>query len=362
MTRQKFARRDFLIASGGVAATLAASKVRGQTSQKWAGKTLHVQFWAGPEGDNLTKNVVEPFEAETGVNVIIDHGVTNESIAKIRAQKDAPQIDLFMMDGVGVYTTAPQGLLEKLDLSKIPNAKDVDPNFVLMDGMGIGVFTYWTSIIYNSNHFKEPPKSYEVLWDPAFKGKVAVPPSSDQGAMQLIVAAALLAGGNQQNPDPGFKKLAELKPNIHSFTTDYSIEAELMRQGEILLMFDGEMAVKDYIDKGYPIRLSFEPKEGIFITPDVISLVKGHPGQTEIAEAFINRALSIEAQQGLVKGLGYGPSNRKVDISALSTTDPKLRLYVVPPSLFDKNVLIDPFALAKVRQDWIMRYDEALKG
>src|SRR5579862_9464599 len=109
MKKHNFSRRTFLVASAGAATTWAAgSGVYAQTGKTLAGKTLHVQFWAGPEGDALTKNVVEPFKAATGANVVIDHGVTNESIAKIRAQKNDPQIDLFMMDDVGVYETAPQ--------------------------------------------------------------------------------------------------------------------------------------------------------------------------------------------------------------------------------------------------------------
>jgi putative spermidine/putrescine transport system substrate-binding protein len=357
VTINKVPRRDFLIGGGTAMAMMTALKARAQTSQKWAGKDLHVQFFAGPEGDNLTKNIVEPFQAETGTSVIIDRGKTNESIAKIRAQKSDPKVDLFLMDDVGVYNTGPQGLLEKLDLSKIPNAKDVDPGFILMDGLGIGVFTYWMTVIYNSDHFKEPPTSYEVLWDPQFKGKVALPPSDTQNAMHLIMVANLLAGGTQHDPDAGFKKLQALKPNVHSFTTDYSISAELMRKGEILLMFDAEFTVKDFIDKGYPIKLAFDIKEGIFIIPDILSLVKGHPGETEIAYAFINEALSPKAQLGLVQGLGYGPTNRTVEI-----TDPALMKYVVPPRLFSKNIRIDPFLLAKSRQEWITRYDEALKG
>jgi putative spermidine/putrescine transport system substrate-binding protein len=215
--------------------------------------------------------------------------------------------------------------------------------------------------MYNSDIIKEPPKSYEILWDPKYRGKVAVPPSNNQGAPKLIIAAALLAGGSQQNPDPGFKKLKELKPNVHSFTEDYSIQAELMRQGEIVLMFDALFAVQPFMMKGYPIKPSFDVKEGIFITPDIVAMVKGHPGPREVAEAFINTALSVDAQVGMAADLGYGPTNKRVEITD-PRIDPKMRPYILTSEHFGNRIPVDPSALAKVRQDWITRYDEALKG
>src|SRR5439155_22995635 len=100
---QTTSRRDFLATAGIAAASLAATvaatpnTVRAQAGKKWAGKTLHVQFWSGPEGENIIKHVVHPFKAETGAEVGADYGYTSGSIAKLRAQKNDPQIDVFMM-------------------------------------------------------------------------------------------------------------------------------------------------------------------------------------------------------------------------------------------------------------------------
>jgi putative spermidine/putrescine transport system substrate-binding protein len=353
---QTTSRRDFLATAGVAAATLAAPRAA-RAQKKWAGKKLQVQFWSGPEGDNIIKNVVDPFKAETGAEVIVDYGNTAASIAKIRAQKNDPQIDVFFLDDIGVYTTAPEGLLSKLDLSKIPNAKDVDPNFVILDGLGIGFFTYTDSLVYNTDYFKQAPTSYEALWDPKLKGKVGIPASDGMDAMKLLIAAAKLAGGDQKNIEPGFKKLAALKPNVHSFVTDFAAAGELVKRGDIVLMFHASYLWKDQQAKGYPIRPTFKVKEGVYTTPAVATIPKGHPGPQELAELFINRALSVEAQAAMAKGLWYGPTNKKVKLDDKGLTE-----NLVMPENFKSVVPVDVPALAKVRQEWITRYDQALKG
>ena len=355
---RRITRRDFLVTSAVAAAgAIAAPTVLRAQTKKWAGKTLHVQFWSGPEGDNIIKHVVDPFKAETGAEVVVDYGNTAASIAKIRAQKNDPQIDVFFLDDIGVYTTAPEGLLTKLDLAKIPNTKDLDPQFVVLDGLGVGFFTYTDSLVYNTTYFKTAPDSYEALFDPKLKDKVGIPASDGMDAMKLLIASARLNGGDQKNIEPGFKKLATLKPNLHSFITDFAAAGELMKSGDLLLMFHATYLWKEQQAKGYPLRPTFKVKEGVYTTPACATIPKGHPAPQELAEAFINKSLSAEAQTGMAQGLWYGPTNSKVKVD-----DPMIRANLVMPEDFKNMVPVDVPSLAKVRQEWITRYDQTLKG
>src|SRR5258708_4095177 len=102
------------------------------SAASFSGQTLRVQQWpTGPEAEALKKYVIDPFIKETGANIVVEYGHTSASIAKARAQKDDPQLDVILMDDIGVYTLAREGILEKLDLSRLPNAKDVYPNYVI---------------------------------------------------------------------------------------------------------------------------------------------------------------------------------------------------------------------------------------
>ena len=354
--KRKVTRRDFLITSGAAAGTLAAPAVL-RAQKPWAGETLHVQFWSGPEGDNIIENVVDPFKEETGAEVVVDFGNTANSIAKIRAQKNDPLIDVFFLDDIGVYTTAPAGLLQKLDLSKIPNAADIFEDFVILDGMGIGFFTYTDSLVFNTDYYETPPDTLEALWDPKLRDKVGIPASDGMDAIKLLIGAAMLEGGSQQDIEPGFRKLATLKPNVHSFVTDFAAAGELMKSGDLLLMFHATYLWKHQQEQGYPISPTFKVHPGIFTTPACCAIPEGHPGPQELAELFIDRALSAEAQTAMAKGLWYGPTNRKVKLDDISLTS-----NLVMPDDFDRVISVDVPELAKVRQDWILRYDQTLKG
>src|SRR4029079_8090105 len=142
------------LSSSAIASALASSSLTAGTvaaqDKPFSGKTIRVQFWSGPEGDNIQKNVVDPFIAETGAEVIVEYGFTSGSIAKVRAQAADPQLDVVLMDDIGVLTVAPENLLQTLDLAKIPNAANVDERFIVAAGKGIGFFTYVDTLLFNT--------------------------------------------------------------------------------------------------------------------------------------------------------------------------------------------------------------------
>lgn len=350
-------RRTFLTTAGAAATAVAFPNVVLGQAKPFAGKSINVHFWSGPEGDTIIKYVVDPFKAETGADVVVDYGVTSDSIAKLRAQKNDPQLDVTMMDDVGIYATGPEGLLTKLDASKIPNLKDIDPQFLVKDGLGAGFFTYSDTLVYNTNYFKSAPTTYDALWDPKLKGKVGVPGSDQSDAIKLLVLAAMLNGGDEYRIEPGFKKLAALKPNVHSFIHDFASAGELMKKGDIVLTYLIPYLWKTQMEKGYPIRGTMKVKPGVMTAIGTCAIPKGHPGPQNVAEAFINKALSAQAQIGMAKGLWWGPTNKHVKISDKSITD-----NLIMPEDFPRVLKVNPDHMAKVRANWIQRYDEILKG
>lgn len=149
------------LSSTAIAAALASPDInRGAVfaqDKPFSGQTIRVQFWSGPEGDNIQRNVVDPFVEETGAQVIVEYGFTSGSIAKVRAQAADPQLDVVLMDDIGVLTVVPENLLQSLDLAKIPNAANVDERFIVADGKGIGFFTYVDTLLYNTAAYPSPP-------------------------------------------------------------------------------------------------------------------------------------------------------------------------------------------------------------
>ena len=51
----------------------------------------------------------------------------------------------------------------------------------------------------------DAPTSWADLWDPKFKGKLAMPDLTASGSYQVLVMAAKINGGDENNIDPGFE-------------------------------------------------------------------------------------------------------------------------------------------------------------
>jgi Bacterial extracellular solute-binding protein len=75
-----------------------------------------------------------------------------------------------------------------MDLARLPNAIDVQPRF-FVEGKGVGFFTYVTGLAYNTEIVKTPPTSWKDLWDPKYKGKIAIPPAGAGPALHMAIVA-----------------------------------------------------------------------------------------------------------------------------------------------------------------------------
>lgn len=343
-----------LALAGLIPAALATSAASPETD--FSGETLTVHYWSGAEGDNIQQAVTDPFMAETGAQVVVDFGDTSVGIAKLRAQKSDPQIDVAMMDDRAIFTLAPEDVLTKLDFDKIPNAKDLDPRFVILDGYGVGVYTFVLTLMYNTDCYDAPPTSWEELWNPELEGKVSIQGSEQSNFITLIIATAHLTGGDQYNTDAVWDKLRELKPNVHSITSNYAVTSELFRTGEICLALGDTVSYGDAIARGYPIAPSYELEEGFQVAAAAATIPKGHPGDQELAELFVNMLLDPESQERMAAGL-VGPTNTQTVIS-----DPQVAAGVMLPEHFGNVMDVDLEHLDTVVDEWRQRYDEIFLG
>lgn len=362
ITRRTFVTRlgALGLSSGAIAAILASSDLASSTAsaqdQPFAGETIRVQFWGGPEGEAIQQHVVDPFVQETGAEVIVEHGFTSDSIVKLQEQAASPTLDVVLMDDLGVLAVASDDVLQVLEMSAIPNAANVDDRFVLADGQGIGFFTYVDSLSFNTNAYPEPPASWSTLWSEQLRDKASVPPSSQTPALHLVIMAALLAGGDQFNPDPGFALLEDLRPNIRTFAEDYAGINELLANGEIDLVSWMTYVFRDAIAQGEPIASTLSLEEGVFATPGCAGIPSGHPGSQEVAEAFVNTCLDPAVQEALAEALWFGPTNRE------AVLPPEIAQQVITFDDLDSTIPVDLEHLLDVRHDWIARYDEVLGG
>ena len=318
------------------------------------GETIRVQFWGGSDGLVIRKYIVEPFEQATGAHVVVEEGNTSASIAKVRAQKDDPQLDVIFLDDIGVLTLEREDVLEKLDLSKLPHADQIPELYHVGDGTGIGIFNYITTILYNPEKV-EAPTSWNDLWNEEFRDQILSPKITDTQGLLFTVMAARLNGGGIDDIEAAWPKLEEFRPNVYAFIENRALDAEALKSGEAVMAVDIPYYFKPYIERDYPIAMTTDLEEGYFSITGTAAIVKGSEGNRDVAYAFIDRALTPVAQAGLGNELWYGPTNPNTELS------PEVEKYMVHTQEQFKNAIqVDRLKLLDMRQDIINKWNEIM--
>lgn len=330
-------------------------------SRKFAGKTLRILTWSDDTGLAVLRDIAQTFEEKTGCKVIADRtGGTGDMVAKLKAGGTRPQYDVMHMAGVGAVSLAAAGLLEKPDLNQLPNLKDVDARFATgADGFGIGYLLWTGGMIYNTRTFKAPPTSYEEMWNPKYAKRVFLPPATWTDALDTIVAAAKMTGGSATNVEGGFKKLAELRDRVLTFGENPTQIAELFRSNSLDIggVYAPAFFTKELKDPNSGLGATYNLKEGFYADLMYTVIPKAHPGESEVANAYINHSLDPVVQGKLAEDVLNGPVNHKAVLSA----DAKKSPFIIKPEQMGSGAVIhDKSVIAGVRESWIKRYTQTL--
>lgn len=250
--------------------------------------------------------IAKEYQAKTGQPVsIIVQGAGEAGLARVIAQKDKPEIDLWSTNMINYERARKAGVLAPIDKSAVPNTAKMDQSLIFSHGI-----TTWVSlrgIFYRKDLVPFEPKTWEDLWDPRLKGKIAAPAATfDPGYFPTM--AALIAGGNERDLNPGFKKLKDLRPSVLTFYTNNVQSIRLLESGEVGLTAWGILPnVISYIKPGGNYGFVV-PNKPLLIAETPIALIAGAPRKKE-AEAFLNYLLSTDVQTRIAEAFGARPVN-----------------------------------------------------
>jgi spermidine/putrescine-binding protein len=280
---------------------------------------LNLYAWS----EYVPQALLDGFTEETGIKVNYDTYSSNEELlAKLQA--GASGYDLIIPSDYTVTIMANQGLLEELDLSKIPNFTNISDEFKDRDfdpGNKYSVPYQWGTVglVIDRDKVTQPVTKWADLWDPAFEGRVVL--LDDEREVLGMVLQTLGYDKNSTNEaelEAAKQKLIELMPNVRLFDSDSPKTALLA--GEVWLghTWNGEAAIAhgenpsiDYIC----------PEEGCGIWLDNFAIPKGAPHQ-DAALAFINHSLTPEASILITQEFPYSNPN-KAALDYLKTSDPE---------------------------------------
>jgi spermidine/putrescine-binding protein len=263
---------------------------------RFRGVTLRIGTWGSATRDSLKDYVASEIERRGGkVEFVI--GSPQDNLAKLIAARGQVPFDLYEFLGTMRPEIEGRGLLTKLNMQSMPNARAVAT--AQSGDMMVPTWITQEMIIYNPDKFKENgipvPRSLADLRHPKLAGRVMIPDISSGGGIEAVGAFALTAGGDEANIQPGLKMIMEI-PGVRFWKSGGEVITQF-KSGDIwAAMAHGGWAVRT-AQAGVKVA-TVPPKIGNrdgLIKDGYIGVVKGSRNQ-EAAEFFINTYLSSQAQ------------------------------------------------------------------
>lgn len=313
-------------------------------------KTLTVGGYGGSFETLMKELIIPEFEKMHDVSIAFVPGNSTENLARLQAQKNAQELDVVILDDGPMYQADALGFCAPMaDTEAKADVYDIaklGPNSI-----GIGFVA--TGFTYNTEWFEregwEPPKSWLDLKDAKYEGILSIPPITNTYGLHTLIMEARLAGGGEENIDPGFEVMAdEIAPNVLVFEPSSGKMSELFQSEEIALSIWGSGRTKSLADTGFPAAFAY-PEEGavalmIAACPVVDSDVPDE------AQAFVDYLLDPEIQVRLADAMGAGPVNTTAELpQELAETLPY-------GDKIDSLVAVDWDTINPARQEWTSRW------
>jgi putative spermidine/putrescine transport system substrate-binding protein len=338
MTRLKtptISRRAALKGAGAAAATgaLGALAAGAPAWGQPANPRIVLSTWGGDYSMLLTKHVSTPVLAPKGWQVVNDEAQVQQRKTKLIAEKRLPKgtSDVSALTATDIAELRDADVLEKLDLSKLKNARNIIKTFSIADSPYFSPHIYSGKVVlYNPKLIKKVPTGIADLWDPANQGKVGV---VDIQHVYTTMAAALVAGGKTGDFEKAKKALLDLKKLKPRIYPSNEALAQALKTEEVGLCIMWKARAVQWQNAGTNI-LTVAPKEGLITYVSGFSVPKNAPNR-EGSYAFLDAALEASVQQGFAADMGYNPvvGNAKVpeDLrKRIGFTDAEQKLFVNP--------------------------------
>lgn len=308
--------------------------------------------------DYMDPSMLKDFEATTGYPLQLElYEAQEEMIGKLQASGTA-MYDVIIASDVVIQQMIHLNLLQKIDLTKIENQKNIDPKFLNPEFDPKNEYTVpylWgtSGIVYNDTTIAPEDVSYEMLFDSTKTiGNFSL---LDESRSMLSMTLQSLGLNPNTKDKEDIKKavdvLLKAKSNSKFIGFDGSVAGkDKMISGltQMAVVFNGEaqMAISENPNLRYGI-----PKEGSFIWVDVMTLSSKSPNP-DGAYAFMNYILDAKNGAKLANYVAFGSPNKE----SYPFLDPEIAAnpVIYPDSTIMKKLvfLSDPGEAARF-------YDEA---
>jgi len=250
------------------------------------------------------------FQKETGIKLKEVYFDDNEALyAKLSA--GATGYDVICPSDYMVHVMIMAGMLIPLDMSLIPNFKNVDPKWDKpafdpeTDGNKYSVPYQWgtTGIGVRLDKVADTVTSWSTLWDPKYKGQIAMGAEMREaiGAALKLLGYSLNSTSEDELAEAG-DKLIEQKPLVAVYDSNNS--KRLMIQGTSLVHTWNAFALLAMDQIGQDKLAYVLPDEGFTIWTDCLAIPKG-ANSVYGAHLWMNFICDVKNQAELTDWVWY---------------------------------------------------------
>lgn len=273
-------------------------------------ESLVVATFGGVFADDTKTCVIQPFEKATGAKVVLQLGNSVQHAAAIRATAGKSNYDVAYMDNSLATQLGAEGLLTPIDTAKLASYPEVDKTAFGPNNTYVAFEISATAITYNPKAVSPPPASWNDLFDPKYKGRIAIGDITGTSGMQFLLAVNKMRGGTLDNMNPGFAAIKQLAANSVTLYTQADQLVSLFQRGDIVIAPWYPDRTGAQIDKGLDLAVAY-PKEGAVGIKPTLVIPKGAP-HAEFALKYVDEVLSAEAQTCFSSRQYATPVNTKV--------------------------------------------------
>jgi spermidine/putrescine-binding protein len=275
-------------------------------------KPLTLYTWA----EMFPADILDGFERDTGIAVNYVNFDLDETMLTKLQTANGGDYDLIIADDYIIETAIAEGLVRRLDKSKIPNHGNINPLYQrpFYDPLdeytvpyGAGVVT----LVYDPGRVTAPIRGYAGLWDPSLRGNVGI-----LGNYRVVNGMALKVQGQSYNTNDialirqAGEKLLDLAPNIRLIRDDLLQEELLAGEIAAAVMYTSQATAAKLENPGLEVAF---PDEGIGFGIMGCFIPSAAPN-ADAAYAFLNYILDPERGAACFEYLGY--------YSTFSASDP----------------------------------------
>lgn len=295
---------------GSSAGTDAVSDTVSGESAEETGKTetsssteVNVICWS----EYLPQDVLDSFESKNGIKVnMTTYTSPDDMLAKVQSAQEGTY-DLII--GPENYTPIFNTLevLEKLDMTKLPNASNLEQKYLGRDNDPDNTYSlpymFASAVIaVNTDVITDEITSYADLLKPEYKDQIVI--IEDSRAVYSMAAMATGCEVNDTSDETLAKVedyLTDLLPNIHAFDGDSP--KTLMINGEcpIGLIYGAEALLAQ---QEVPSIQCIYPEEGVYLGADAMMITKSGKNQDN-AYALMNYILDGDVSASISEIFPY---------------------------------------------------------